>query len=423
MMTTLPGSSRPRDLSIVDMTNLLRRLDYAQALHEYAQALQFPANDEASRRNVMVRALKYLRTVTDATCAGIFENVDDEELGFCSRIVAETCTEGVELILNTGATSLLPWADSPLQHQEALSAGRPVGGPTGLFFSDTPRLRKALLDRGVLSLQFFPIHIEEKWWGHIGFKDHKQAREWSKEEVLLLRTAAEILSGALARWRVEENLREARDRAAVQHERERLAQEFHDAVTQSLYSLMLFARAGSDALTAGEPTKAIKAMLSVEEMAGRALVEMRLLLFELLPATEGALGLPDAIEERFRRVERRLGIHATCETPAGLRIAPQIEHVLYRIALEALNNSLKHASAQEVRVSIRKEDDVLELSIRDNGVGFEVNGTREGMGLRSMAQRAHEIGATIRISSAPDAGTLVTLRVEKTVADAREPGA
>ena len=134
-------------------------------------------------------------------------------------------------------------------------------------------------------------------------------------------------------------------RAAIMAERERLARELHDSVTQSLYSLSLFAEWGSGLLAAGEVEPARERMARIGDISQQALREMRLLLYELRPSALDDDGLEGAIESRLTAVEQRVGISAQLQVNVTGDLLPHIEECLYRITQEALNNALKHAEA------------------------------------------------------------------------------
>jgi signal transduction histidine kinase len=211
-------------------------------------------------------------------------------------------------------------------------------------------------------------------------------------------------------------LRRQVEQAAVREERGRLARELHDSVTQSLYSLTLFAEATRH--MAGEDSEQgrdalIDRITRIGEIAQQALKEMRLLVYELRPPALADEGLIRALRGRLEAVEGRAGIETRFVVGDLITLPPEVEAELYRIALEALNNALKHARASQVTVSLRCEDDRVALEIRDDGIGFDPAIGREsgGVGLRSMAERAARMGGTLDIDSTPGGGTAVTVRV------------
>ncbi len=207
--------------------------------------------------------------------------------------------------------------------------------------------------------------------------------------------------------------KEAEDTArqmAVEGERHRLARELHDSVTQSLYSLVLFAESGRRAAAAGETSRASMNFTNVARSAQQALKEMRLLVHQLRPSEFDQGGLAGAIQRRLEMVERRAGVSANLVTDGHAEVDAEIEYELFSVVQEALNNSLKHARARTVDVSIQYGADQLEFSVTDNGVGFdreELN-NQGGMGLSNIADRIARLRGTIEIDSETGKGTSVS---------------
>jgi signal transduction histidine kinase len=206
-------------------------------------------------------------------------------------------------------------------------------------------------------------------------------------------------------------LRARSSQIAVVEERQRLARELHDAVTQALYSQLLFARAGRDALEEDDRVKLRDSLQQVESNAILALKEMRLLLYQLRPAALQHGHLIEAINERFDLVERRLGLQATCAMDDDVSLSPDLEDMLYRVTLEALNNVVKHANASAVQVYLCRDHIRLYLSIQDDGRSFAVEHARGGMGLSNMQARVTEFGGQLEFVAQPERGTEVRISV------------
>jgi signal transduction histidine kinase len=376
-------------------------------LHQCAQALLQPAGEPAGQRSALTEALEHLRVAAEAGRAALYRNFEDPELGFCSGIFAESCAHGIPSSLAGHFADRIPWSSVPAMHMRSLAAGQPVGGPTTTVLADAPPMRQALLADGILSIQFFPLHLGAEWWGYIGFDDYHSAREWDEEELLLQRTAVAMIGGTLRRWRTEAALQAAHDAAIVHQERQRLARELHDALTQSIYSIALFARAGGNALERSEQDQAHQILRTIEATAGQALVEVRMLLFELQPADVLHGAFQDVLEARFNLVERRLGIRAGYTGVTALE--PAVRDVLLPIAFEALNNALRHAAATHVTVRVDSDGDGagIRMTIEDDGQGFDPYHSFPGLGLRTMRERAAAAGGTLQIDSALGASTRV----------------
>ncbi|MBP7691305.1 MAG: PAS domain S-box protein [Anaerolineales bacterium] len=207
-------------------------------------------------------------------------------------------------------------------------------------------------------------------------------------------------------------LTEAQTRAALE-ERQRLARELHDSVTQSLYSLTLLAEAGRRTAAAGDLDKTGGFIARLGETAQQALKEMRLLVFELRPLALETEGLVEALQHRLDAVEKRAGLQAHLRAGNLPDLSAAVEHGLYRIAQEALNNALKHAAATVVTVTLSAAAGRVALEIADNGRGFEAAALPDGggLGLVSIRERAETLGGQALITSQPGAGTRVKVSV------------
>ena len=188
---------------------------------------------------------------------------------------------------------------------------------------------------------------------------------------------------------------------AVAEERRRLARDLHDSVTQSLYSLTLFAEAGQRLLRSGEIERVEKYLDRLSQTAQDALKEMRLLLYELRPWALESGKLVETIQHRLDSVERRSGLTAHLITSPLPPLPPRFEENLYHITLEALNNALKHAFASAVTVELCAGDNEIRLDVVDNGAGFDQAAVLQsgGMGLSNMRERAEELGGSFSVES------------------------
>lgn len=204
------------------------------------------------------------------------------------------------------------------------------------------------------------------------------------------------------------------EQLAVMEERERLARDMHDSVMQSIYSLTLFSAAGGIQLRNGNISRTQEYLDQLVETAQQALKEMRLLLYELRPVVLEQEGLIGALRRRLDAVEKRAEVNAVLDVPEVLVVPLYAEEGLYRIAQEALNNSLKHSGADKVRVRIVRDKETIVLQISDNGKGFSVSEAQEysgGMGLENMRERMQKLQGDIQIDSEPEQGTTITVRV------------
>ncbi len=241
-------------------------------------------------------------------------------------------------------------------------------------------------------------------------REAEAAREESQKR------QAELQQVVEQRVQVEEALRKSEMEKAVAAERNRLARELHDSVTQSLYSLTLLAVAGQRMIQAEDLQQIAGNQARLGEIAQQALQEMRLLVYELRPLALESEGLIGALEQRLETVERRAGIQARVLVEGDVELAPDLEEELYRIAQEALNNELKHAGASQVVLSVRVAEGSVGLEVADDGHGFDLAEVQDkgGLGLISMQERADKIGGQLTIHSAPGEGTRVMVTVPLT---------
>ena len=234
-------------------------------------------------------------------------------------------------------------------------------------------------------------------------------QHFGMEAIALLTTIADQIGVVVENAR----LRKQAEQAAVTEERGRLARELHDSVTQSLYTLNLFAGAGRQLAATGDMAQVQKHLDQIGELTQQALKEMRLLVHQLRFPVLNQEGLLVALRQRLEMVERRAGVEATLQVDKFNDLPMSLEEGLYWIALESLNNALKHARAAAVTVRLRMEDSYVKMEIADNGQGFNLPDVSDasGLGLISMRERAQELGGTLNIASAPGQGTMVTVRV------------
>jgi PAS domain S-box-containing protein len=228
------------------------------------------------------------------------------------------------------------------------------------------------------------------------------------------------------RKRSEEALRQAQaelarglqERTALE-ERQRLARELHDSVSQALYGISLGTHTALT-LFDTDRNRAIEALNYVISLTQAGLTEMRALIFELRPESLEMEGLVVALVKQTAALRARLGIHvelSTCDEPN----APlATKEALYRIVQEALQNAVKHARADRLEVSLFCEPDSLGVEVCDNGIGFDPLAAYPGhLGLRSMRERAIQQGGSLDIVSAPDRGTQIRVRVPTRVIETK----
>jgi signal transduction histidine kinase len=204
------------------------------------------------------------------------------------------------------------------------------------------------------------------------------------------------------------------DRAREQDilaERNRLARELHDSLSQSLFSMVLNAEAANHFFEA-DPTKARAQIGILYETANAALKEMRSLIFELRPANLENEGLATVLTKHAKMIGERYGIKIRTVVTGQRRLPLPIEKALFRVAQEALNNVVKHASATEVTITLSTQDNTIVMSVEDNGTGIVPGAVKPNtLGLTSMRERVEQLGGTIEFTAGAG-GTGTTVRVK-----------
>jgi signal transduction histidine kinase len=235
-------------------------------------------------------------------------------------------------------------------------------------------------------------------------------QDYTLDDITLFMTIADQIGSSIERSK----LMKQAELAAVVQERQRLARELHDSVTQLLYSQVLFSGAGLKVLSQQGYAQAEQYLARIDQAARQALKEMRLLVYQLRPSDYLDEGLDGALRHRLDSVEKRTGVEARLivESEPDLEEAEQMG--LYRIAEEALNNTLKHAQASNVSVRVYTRNRRVFLEVMDDGKGFNLRDREKsgGMGLTNMRERAAAMSAELQIITAPGQGTGIIVSVE-----------
>ena len=200
---------------------------------------------------------------------------------------------------------------------------------------------------------------------------------------------------------------------AVLEERQRLARDLHDAINQSLFSAGLIAEV-LPRLWDRDQNEARRSLEDLRKLTRGAMAEMRALLAELRPSTLTDAELGDLLRLLGNAFTGRTNIPAQV-TVIGQGVLPaEVQVAIYRVCQEALNNVAKHAAASLVEIELKHEETTIELSIRDDGLGFDPQRTASGhYGLSMMQERADAVGAQLSITSQPGHGTELVVRWEE----------
>lgn len=205
---------------------------------------------------------------------------------------------------------------------------------------------------------------------------------------------------------------QAQDLAALE-ERQKLARELHDSVSQALYGIALGLHTARIQLDR-DPRALPESLDYLLSLAEAALNEMRALIFELRPESLESEGLVAALAKQGAALQARHEVRIQsdlCEEPA---LPLKAKQELYRVTQEALQNTIKHAHARTVDLILHQTEDAVILEVHDDGIGFDPLGAFPGhLGLRSMRERVGNLGGTLRIESAPGQGTRLRAQVPR----------
>ena len=234
--------------------------------------------------------------------------------------------------------------------------------------------------------------------------------DWPRHQAEWMMTNLEQLQQS------QDSLRESQERyrslsrrllERQEHERSALARELHDQVGQSLVAISLNLQAIKGELSPASRARVPESMRMIKTM----IEQVQTLAFELRPSMLDDFGLVEALRNLVTRHGERAGVRASfTATPPDARAPIEIETACFRIVQEGLSNVARHARARHVEVTLTAQDGALEVTVRDDGVGFNVERLRNALGLVGMGERADFVGGRLDIESAPGAGTTLRAR-------------
>ena len=256
-----------------------------------------------------------------------------------------------------------------------------------------------------------PIVAEGEVIGAFYLTEKQGAERFSDTDQEVIELLAAHAAIAITNARLYEHSREL----SVLSERNRLALELHDVVSQKLFALVLGAEAA--ATTLDRDPEATRVQLErLQSLSREALDELRSLVLELRPPDLDRDGLCGTLTKHVELVRRLHGAHVELDLDAGVSAGPDRDREVLRVAQEALHNALRHADAQRVRVSVRTAGDALVLEVADDGIGFDPGDAElrsRHLGLTSMEERARRLGGQLHIEPTPGGGATVRLEAPR----------
>jgi len=267
----------------------------------------------------------------------------------------------------------------------------------------------AMLLEGMQSWLWVPLAVKKRMLGGMGLAH--EARDYFTPHHADL--ALSVANQAALSMINAELYGQAKALAALE-ERQRLARNLHDAVNQSLFSAGLIAEV-LPRLWERDQEQARQSLLDLRGLTRGAIAEMRALLAELRPSTLTEVDLADLLRLLGTAFTGRTNMPATVIVSGGGALPAEVQVAFYRVCQEALNNVARHARAGSVEIHLTQRAGAIELSIRDDGQGFDAEQTASGhYGLSMMRERAEAVGAALSIRSQPGHGTELTIRWTKT---------
>lgn len=361
--------------------------------------------------------LNSLKAIVDYNCAAVyllkenslevlanrseFQSVDDEQL-----LLSLQQAPVLQQIIHT--------------QQAAIIVDSPTESVVSQIFTPQAQARLFPMWQQVRSWLGVPLLVKDRVIGILEVR-HSQPDYYTNQQIKLTQAFASQVAVTIENHRLNEQAQEL----AAMEERQRLSRDLHDAVSQTLFSASLAADV-LPVLWKSSPQQGEQCLVELQNLTKGALAEMRTLLLELRPTALTDSRLDELLQQLVTAIKSRTRIPIQSEISALPDLPPDVQVALYRIAQEALNNTVKHAQAKNVLVTLsyaplisagangnghnNKQTGQVELSVRDDGLGFNLADIPGGhLGLGIMRERAQSIGAALNVTSHRGAGTEITI--------------
>ncbi len=392
LLATLEERVRDRTARLGETVEALeRRLAESEALHAVDQAMVQAIHPD----QVLTVIAQEATRVTGGSSALVTLLAPDQQRQFVRAASGERMQQhvGMELPIEGSLTGLV------IQSGEPHVSRNPAGDK---------RLSQELVQAGQWEdVIEAPIRTKEKVLGVLVVASREPYR-FDQQHMRLLTLLANQAGRLLENAELHAKAREV----AVLEERNRLARELHDSVTQVLFGLTLNLESAGGILEK-KPQKAGELITRSQEMASEALAEMRSLIFELRPAALQEKGLAMALTNHINLFRRRQNVDVALTLEGEERLSADLEFCLYRVAQEALNNVAKHAQAKHVtvRLDVRPHEAILQVA--DDGVGLppDSRSGSQSFGMLGMRERVAELHGDLVVESAPGQGTTIRARI------------
>jgi signal transduction histidine kinase len=331
-----------------------------------------------------------------------------------TRALLIMLAEGDELVVAATAGELETNLDGARIPIEGTLPGRVLRGGTAERLPSAHGLGAELSDLGIAAeaAMLVPLSFRGSPSGVLAALDRTvDGPEFRPDDERLLRSFAASAATAVATAKTVEAERLRHSIEAAEQERKRWARELHDETLQALGGLRML---NSAALRSDDDAELRGALEQGIELVDEEIEGLSSLIAELRPAALDEIGLAPALRTLAERRGRDSGVEidvlvrlsADGDGSAG-RLPPEIESTVYRLVQEALNNVVKHAGAQRAEAVVEHRDGTVEITVRDDGAGFEPSAGTGGFGLVGMRERVELAGGELRLDAAPGRGTTV----------------
>ena len=404
LLQTLPNNS-PLILPAITQLNVCIRcmIRYFGSLFSEANHQQLV--DEINKRLVESESIK-------RTMSALLQKLKLDE------VLEVVCSEAKQLTNATGSAVLLveqEWLQvtfsigNPLPVLQRIPVENSIAGEviqkgqSYLINSPKNQIQAYHREPDLTSLLVVPLFLRDESIGVIDVVNKPSG--FTDDDIRILNLFADQAAIAIETSRLHQKA----EQLAILNERHRLARDLHDSVTQTIYSLSLFTNATQKALVGNRVGKALINIREAQKLIREAMLDMRLLIFELHPPILQKEGLAAALRTRLESVEARSGIHTQYDVSNERRLDLKIETEVYHIAQEALTNVVKHSGADAVSVSLDYFPEKFLLSVEDNGIGFNAESVNQGggLGLKGIRERVRKMNGTLNIESSLNTGTKI----------------
>jgi signal transduction histidine kinase len=426
----LPAQTGRRDLEVLRPDGERRFVHFSHVGFEMdGQALLLGILDDVTEARRVSR--EAIALADSATRLAMTRTLDATLNGLAQSVVQATTAVACGVFLQAADGSLRTAGTFGLKpgYAEAMEAAARLGAPRGAvkaLHSGAAVIEEDLVRRRLADLRYRPVHdlIRDEPWTvgvYLPLLHRDKAvgalsayyavgKRPPETEMDFLRAMANEAALAVEYARLLETQREN----VALEQRQRLARELHDSISQTVYGIVLAVKTAQDLIPV-DATRAEEPLSVALRLSEAALAEMRALIFELRPEALDREGLIGALKHHTAAIRARHGLLVEETFGTEPRLSLDTKQGLYRIAQEALHNAARHARAKRVGIKLVGNDDQIRLQVWDDGVGFDSAGPYPGhLGLQTMRERASELAGHLEIASRPGGGTQVSATIPTT---------